>query len=1141
MPLPIESVPVIDTTQAREHLVRALEADLIGPYELPEGDAPDTSDELLRLPPSRWYLTGFLAPMEARDVSDEPTDDEVAAGPDRDDEDGTSADAGPKRKHFLPASLGLSVLLPPSADRPEGDTLKVMARWAEYRAEDHVLEDPKSDKPIEKRFWRRVPQEPITVDLALDPHQLARGCELPGAPGVRLVGRLGVVQARGLPDGARALSIFLVNGRGAGEKGKKDQQFLFQVHLELAYAPGFLPRPNWRGEDGDHRDERVADLQFRHRSEWVVGHGVSARVVAADEDPSGPVRRVATAWIPRAEVPPVVTESIEGVETRMETLAELDFDNLRAWSDALKALPIAYTTWIEQQSRIDPGSEKRQRTRDDLLGDAHRARRRIAEGIDLLVSDSEVRLAFCWMNRVMARQARKARHGLEPSWRLFQLAFVLLNLPSIASDTHDDRETVELIYFPTGGGKTEAYLGVIAMVLLLRRLRGKDRPDGGDGVAVMLRYTLRLLTLDQLARASTLICALELLRRENLDTLGESRFTIGLWVGRSATANTLKEVAKQVTDYKDSRGKTATSPFPLTQCPWCGRELERDGLRLDPDRVRPERVLVHCLDDDCAFHVDHEPEGLPVLFVDEQIYRQLPSFLVATVDKFAMLPWRGETGMLFGRAGWREGGRFFGPLDRAPHGARRLPEGLRPPELIVQDELHLISGPLGTMVGLYETMVETLCRPGGDGPRPKIIAATATIRHATEQIRALFGRTCAPAVFPPPGIDDGETFFATVDHQSPGRLYVGLAAPGRAMKALLLRTYVVLASAAQKLWDGRGKSIPETTADGSMTLVGYFNSLRELGGMRRLVEDEVARRCQVQTERRPEGAEPRRWFHDRKLAGEPVELTSRESTGRIAETKERLARRHDARGHVDVLLASNMISVGVDIPRLALMVVAGQPKTTAEYIQASSRVGRRASEAPGLVVTCFNVHKSRDRSHYEHFSAYHESFYRDVEASSLTPFSAPALDRGLAGTLVGLTRLADPVMTPGPAAVEIEKHRALGEAAVRALVERARRHRSLDGEVIDRLAGDLEQLGQALLDSWQTVVREAREGAGGRRYSPFDLDRGGGRALLFTALDEEAPLPNTDDARFEAPTSMRDVEATAHLWLQRQPLGGRNP
>jgi hypothetical protein len=364
------------------------------------------------------------------------------------------------------------------------------------------------------------------------------------------------------------------------------------------------------------------------------------------------------------------------------------------------------------------------------------------------------------------------------------------------------------------------------------------------------------------------------------------------------------------------------------------------------------------------------------------------------------------------------------------------------------------------------------------------------------------------------------------------------------MKALLLRAYVALLAAARQVWDESTRD-PQArkTADAYMTLVGYFNSLRELGGMRRLVEDEVVRRAEKQPERRPEGADPRRWFRARKIQSEPLELTSRESTPQIAEAKARLDLAYSENRHVDVLLASNMISVGVDISRLGLMIVAGQPKTTAEYIQASSRVGRRPEVGPGLVVTCLNVYKPRDRSHYEHFLAYHDSFYRDVEASSLTPFSGPALERGLAGALVALTRLGDPQLTAGSGAGKIGHHRELGEAAVRTLAERAERHRApeaLAEEVPDQpLGAAVALLATELLDAWETLARDAAEGAGGRRYSPFDLEKRGGRPLLFQVLEPDRPEPGTLDARFAAPTSMRDVEPTVHLWLERQPLGGR--
>lgn len=799
--------------------------------------------------------------------------------------------------------------------------------------------------------------------------------------------------------------------------------------------------------------------------------------------------------------------------------------------------------WLAQQQAIEVDSGPRDKTRELLVKQARRAQARIRAGIERLASDAEVLDAFRLANQAMAdsalrRSPERYEGGSRPTWRLFQLAFVLLNIDGVAEPGHDDRDNVELIFFPTGGGKTEAYLGVIAFALLLRRIRGQGRDDKGLGVAVLLRYTLRLLTLDQLQRAATLVCALEMMRGEQPALLGEERLAAGLWVGRSATANTMEQVRRLIIEYKNSPSATAPSPFPLTNCPWCGQLLGKDCLTLKPGPTKPEYVVVGCTNFRCDFTARRNPEGLPVLFVDEQIYRELPAFLVATVDKFAMLPWRGETGMLFGRAAARRESRFFGPLDSVPKGATPLAQGLLPPELIVQDELHLISGPLGTMVGLYETAIEYLSTrtdAAGKPMRPKVIASTATVRRAREQIRALFARR-EMALFPPPGVDDSETWFAQVDPESPGRLYVGVAAQGRAMKKILLQSYVALLTGAQRQYDPKRKG--DQPGDAYMTVAGYFNSLRELGGMRRLVEDEVRTRAARVEDKTPiDHAGPHPHLANRAVQAEPVELTSRESTGKIKAAKDRLAKPHADKEHVDVLLASNMISVGVDIDRLGLMVVAGQPKTTSEYIQASSRVGR---QHPGLVVTCLNLAKPRDRSHYERFVAYHESFYRFVEATSLTPFSGPALERGLVGTLVAMTRLADAAMTPAGAAMRIGEHRQLGERAVELLAERAGLHHHMDEEERSRLVEQLRDRGQKLLDDWETIVTSARDsGAAKRSYSRFDRERSAGNPLLYLVTDEEPP-DSPREAKFAAPTSMRDVEESVHLWLERGALGGRS-
>jgi hypothetical protein len=1107
------------SAQTRERLVEALRADLVGPFD------PALPDELLRMPPSRWYLTGFLAPTEGRELDDPTADEETDAGSDTDDEDSGKSEPAPKQKRRLPASMGMSVLLP-----PEGDAVKATVSYADYAPEPQETEDGKR-----RTLWRRVPRPPITVDVPLDPKKLER-VSIPGADHIVLIGKLGAAEAPGLPPGTRALSLFVVNQRPTTDvdKRRQDERFIFQVSLELEAPVRFQPRPNNAGESSDEWDERVADLQFRNKFELAVGHNVA---VAAQMDGDGHCRRVRTTWLPEQELRGVEPRKPEGVTVDMQALAELP--DATAVRQALGALPAAYGAWIGEQRRLEVGRGARGETRDKLMDDADRARARIAAGIALLERDAEALHAFRLANRAMALAAGRQRPNTKPAWRLFQLAFLLLNLDGMSDDGHSDRACVELLFFPTGGGKTEAYLGLIAYTLVLRRLRGQARPDKGLGVTVLLRYTLRLLTLDQLGRAASLVCAMEMLRQQDPERLGGDRFAVGLWVGRSATANTMGEVAEKITEYKNSASKLAPSPFPLTNCPWCDEPLTRDSLTLAPNRTSPTQVVVACIRPSCDFSAARNRQGLPVLFVDEQIYRELPAFIVATVDKFAMLPWRGETGMLFGRVTGRDGRSFRGPLD-GDAGTDRLPDGLRPPELIVQDELHLISGPLGTMVGLYESAIEALCeRPAAGRGRilPKIIASTATARRAREQVRALFGRADT-AMFPPPGPNDAETFFAAPDTSRPGRQYVGVAASGRAMKAIQIRTYVALLGAAERVYDPKGAD--DQPADGYMTLVGYFNSLRELGGMRRLVEDEVRHQCAAADRRRPENlAGPSPWFAPRKIQGEPVELTSREHTGRIKEAKARLAQWMTKPDHVDVVLASNMISVGIDIGRLGLMVVAGQPKTTSEYIQASSRVGRDP-RWPGLVVTCFNLHKPRDRSHYERFCAYHETFYGFVEAQSLTPFSGPALERGLAGTLVAITRLVDRVMTPADAAMALPAHREIGTAAAALLAERAERQPGSDRDGRGKRRAEVQRFAVNLLDAWDRLGAKMREAGTALSYSPYDKSKAAGKPLLRLLLDEEKVDPGSDEAKFIAPTSMREVEATVHLWLERRNLGGRS-
>jgi hypothetical protein len=552
----------------------------------------------------------------------------------------------------------------------------------------------------------------------------------------------------------------------------------------------------------------------------------------------------------------------------------------------------------------------------------------------------------------------------------------------------------DLLFFPTGGGKTEAYLGLSAYTMALRRLQGTIAGRVGDeGVAVLMRYTLRLLTIQQFQRATALICACESIRRKALEhgdaRWGKTPFRIGLWVGRRTTPNRTDDAVEAIKQARGNQfvGGGIGTPYQLTACPWCGSAIEA-GKHLDaqPYPHGAGRTLTYCGDKfgQCLFSKRQAAnEGLPVVVVDEEIYRRLPTLLIATVDKFAQMPWKGEVQMLFGQVNGicdRHGFKSPEIEDSTFHAKSKfgLPSAklqehpaLRPPDLIIQDELHLISGPLGTLVGLYETAIDKLCtwEVNGKPVRPKLIASTATIKNADVQVRSLFLRTVN--IFPPPGLDVRDNFFSVQrepTEQEFGRRYLGICAPGRRLKAALIRVYVAYLCSAQSLYEKYGKRV-----DPWMTLVGYFNSMRELGGMRRLVDDDVFSRCRKQDRR----GLAKRFFNGDYLA----ELTSRMRSEDIPQILDRLeagfdpeleGKRKEAfktkdyknipKKPLDVLLATNMISVGVDVKRLGLMVVAGQPKATAEYIQATSRVGRTF---PGLVCTVFNWARPRDLSHYE--------------------------------------------------------------------------------------------------------------------------------------------------------------------------------
>ena len=1121
---------VADSATVRQRLVEALNLDLIGPW-----DGHTLAAE--RLPgwvrPSTWYLTGFLIPSGTRP--------ELSADADEDDDiDETPASSGlaeesseerkAAKKGFFPSSMGLSFLV-----AAEADALAVIVRWGEYERAKVEGADGKS----ESAWLRRANERTLPVSLSGAGEHRPGDLVVPDSGGLRLHVDERPIRTDGLagiPAGTRSVSVFLVNGR-APDDDDPDRAYAFQAEIEVRGRQPFVPRPDPRGVQAADWDDRVADLHYADTPEYATGHGVSAdwKVVEGD------CRMLRTAWIPRADVEETKTGGVPGAELSMDVLGALpDGQTGRV---ALRALVEQYRDWIERRrAETETLPDTRRETAAELLHLAGIAADRMERGIAMLAADTDVLDAFRVANRAVARALRQRLRGQfatrPPAWRAFQLAFILLNVPGLADPGDPDRETVDLLFFPTGGGKTEAYLGLAALAMVLRRLRNPGQEGlQGAGVSVIMRYTLRLLTLDQLARASGLVCALELERAADIAKYGKWPFEIGLWVGKAATPNFMGRKGDNRSDsaraktrqYKADPG-SKPSPVPLESCPWCGARFAADSFALWPNDDRPEELRITCTNLECDFNGDRP---LPVLAVDEPIYRRLPAFLIATVDKFASLPWEARTGVLLGGADRHDKSGFHGAAE--PRAGTSLERPLLPPDLVIQDELHLISGPLGTMVGLYESVIDALCgRAAGDrSVRPKIVASTATARQARDQIRALFARPVTQ-VFPPPGPERRDSFFAhtvPVDRVA-GRRYLGIASPGRNPKVLMRRVWLALMGAAERAYrDAGGHTNHDNPADPYMTVLGYFNSLRELGGARRILEEEVRNTIRQYGQRRRLG-EPHGLFRDRRTFSDVVELTSRVSTDRVAGARRRLGRAFHETDRVDCAIATNMISVGLDIRRLGLMVVLSQPKTHAEYIQATSRVGRDARR-PGLVVTLLNVHKPRDRSHYERFRHYHQTFYRSVEVSSVTPFSARALDRGLAGALVGLARHAEASLTP-PAGVErlAEVRAGLEERLVESFRERVDRQSFASGaERADRIYSVCSRVVD-LLDSWCTVVEDYHADNVTVKYQQYEMKQG--RPLLREMLDTE--FESEHHRKFRANRSLRDVEPEVDLYI-REPTG----
>ncbi len=1083
----------------------------IGRQEDAPGDETDTTSS----PPSPSVLDND-AKKEVEVMEDRGRD---RSARDTDDLDLSLANS------YQPSTMGVTFF----GCLPVGATLVVDVTAARY----HPFKVTVAGK--DRTWWVRTP---FRLRAEFDGAQLVTQSRKLLKPTVRngegdLNGVSVEVVTRPAPAGPLAdcsrsaiVTVCLVNRQEIS--ASDDEACFFQCTLAAAIespeaSSQILPYPGPPMEQLDDEEKEI-DLLYRKVRTFAVGHGC-----AAGWTNSGPDRaeRVLGECLPTFETPSITPDILRKdgsrIEVDMAVLAGLvEGDD---GFGALQEIVTGYVDWIALQRLNARGLRENhhRNAADRHLQECDRVAERMQAGIDYLRKDPIALDAFRLANYAMVLQ--RARNPVrtprarvfndkvekwemsEPypkveegqaligtsKWRPFQVAFMLMSLRSTAVANDPDRERVELIWFPTGGGKTEAYLGLAAFSLFLRRLRGvaARHPNDDAGVHVIMRYTLRLLTAQQFQRAAALIAAMEYLRRQT-PRLGTHPFVIGIWVG--GTPNDRQQACAAIRALRKGEHDPQHNIVVLERCPWCRAQLGRHKTKIDKQftvhgyveqaRGGGTTVAARCSDPACIF-----ADRLPVEFVDEDIYdANVPavSMVIGTVDKFAMLAWRPEARRLFGRD--RQGRQVVAP-----------------PGLILQDELHLIAGPIGSMVGLYETVIEELCidRQQRAAGRPKIVTSTATIRSYRDQVHKLFDRSKV-TLFPPPALDAEDSYFAhhardeRTNHLQRGRMYVGVHAPGLgSAQTVQVRTFSALLQAPV----GFGS----TARDPWWTLLLFYNSIRELGGALTLFQSDIPDYLQAIRSRHGIDFKALRRIHRlRELTGR---LADDEVTTAISELEvETDSKKGDA--PVDACLASNIIEVGVDIDRLSLMAVVGQPKTTAQYIQVTGRIGRRWWERPGVVVTLYGASKPRDRSHFEKFRTYHERLYAQVEPTSLTPFSRPALDRALHGVLAAYARqIGDQAVAGSP-----YPYPSSLIAAVSELLER--RVASIDPDE----ASTLEALLARRIEEWN-------------RWQPNRWDDRGRANQDVPLLRWPAAYASAAEAArsWATPTSMRNVDAECEV------------
>ena len=1022
----------LKTARARQTIIDALKKDLMG---------PESEEEMLKEDPSHnYYIIGTLSPKGITDSKEGFTQDqEVEADAAYEDEKDFTAGEDDDNEpvsvtHFeKPSSIGISFYLSTFID-----SIEIDVSWGDYyKTKETVVDEEGKEKHLS--CFKRIPQkETVHIEFS----------EVGKSKEYRLVRDSNValhVSRIALKTGYSLVTVYVVNKRINPES--ELEATMFQVELKAHSADGeriFIAEHICR--------EVLAADEFYFEQRPILGRGRGC--AASWERPvDGKTSYVKSDFIPQYEFPGV-SAVIKGLDPFFFSMISLSMKNRK--DDIISKLEVladSYEKWIKEHLVDDPKMADKafaDEIGNDVINNCNLALYRIREGIRL-ISDNEMVLdAFCFMNRVMFYQnsiknySKAHGKGIECSfkdysdprkkandfaWRPFQIAFILMNIAGMVDPEHGDREIVDLLYFPTGGGKTEAYLGLMAFVIAFRRLRSGSEGDYNldGGVTAILRYTLRLLTTQQRDRITKMVVAAERVRQMEYPKYGNEPISIGFWVGGGVTPNSFSELDDPEKP-DESRRKRRLIYKQLLTCPFCGAPLKEENFYIDTER---KAVDIYCSDEHCIFYrykIENK-QKIPVYLVDEEIYSRCPTIILSTVDKFARLPWDVKTNALFGRVnrlcsrdGYVAIGDEHKKHNKTPNNPASTLTSIKPflpPELIIQDELHLITGPLGTVYGAYETIIEDMCsyKQGEKLIKPKYVVSTATIKNAPEQTKCLYARE-RTSQFPPNGFEIGDSFFIreiqvpdSYQEADPGkdpfRKYVGISAPGQSVKTTLLRVY---ASILQTAYDLSLQDEWKDVIDPYYTLIGYYNSIRELGGAVRLLQDDIPKRIKYLRKRL--NMDKRRYLN----RSTNVEITSRMSSYQIPEQLKKLETPYTESNCLDTAIATNMIAVGMDVDRLGLMVVTGQPKQNSEYIQATSRIGR---SLPGLVVTLYNPYRPRDLSHYENFTGYHAQLYRFVEGTTATPFSARARDRVLHALVISAIRLKYPEFAANASASDI--------------------------------------------------------------------------------------------------------------------------